>query len=181
MAKTKAVSRTARSSKSSCDRLKNFTESKCTQNFRYLSVPRRNEIWIKLYWKNPNQKQAMHSVICAVTSNINEVQKPIVSLDNWPRTMIMQFAKFKNFKVEDFLQILPSPTNVDVFFHLPDGPPKDALTKILTEDHFGFMQLPSENKKLFLLCAPGQKNYMGFVESSSIYSHLLTRRLERVH
>ena len=56
--------------------------------------PSPREIWKgNLNWKNPKsdgQEQAMHNVMCRITSQVNESNEPVVRSDNWPERLIMQ-------------------------------------------------------------------------------------------
>ena len=57
--------------------------------------PSPREIWKgNLQWKNPksdaSQQQGFHSLLCKITSQVNESNEPVVKSDNWPEKLIMQ-------------------------------------------------------------------------------------------
>ena len=57
--------------------------------------PGQREIWKgNLQWKNPksdsSQEQAMHSLLCKITSAVNAANESVVKSDNWPDRLIMQ-------------------------------------------------------------------------------------------
>ena len=137
------------------------------------------EIWKgDLSWKNPksdsNQEQAVHSVVCTVTSSLNEAQEPIVRSENWPQKLIMQLIPKSLVQQiggtsSKYFNHAPS-----VLFHLSDGPSKEALTKVLTQGYAGCVHFQSDKDKkcdikvLILLYSPDKNTYLGFIPNEQL-------------
>ena len=101
------------------------------------------KIWEgELSWKNPksdsSQEQQPHSVVCTVSSQLNETQtEPIVRSDNWPQKLIMQLIPKSLVQ-----QIGGTPSKYfqnarSVLFHFTDNPAKESLTKVFIQGYAG--------------------------------------------
>ena len=95
----------------------------------------------ELSWKNPksdsSQEQVAHSVVCTVSSQLNETNEPIVRSDNWPNKLIMQLIPKSLVS-----QIGGTPSKYfqnarSVLFHFTDNPAKESLTKVFIQGYAG--------------------------------------------
>ena len=157
----------------------NPDQSQQPQVMMFQNRPTR-QIWKgELSWKNPksdsNQEQQAHSVVCTVSSQLNETgAEPIVRSDNWPLKLIMQLIP------KSLVQQIGGTSSKyfqnarSVLFHFTDNPAKDSLTKVFNQGYAGCVHFHSDKDKkcdikvLILLFSPKDHNYLGYIPNEQI-------------